>query len=140
VQSSLQVPEPDWLHEQSFVHPVRMHAPLFEHFIVHPFPVHERLAVAEDSDCTVQPPAGHEKVQPPLPWHTNWQPEDGQAREHGSEVTQKHSCPGVQLVELVFCVVATHATSTDRVATKPARRIVPPDTQHYAGRGGRAHL
>jgi hypothetical protein len=67
VQSSLQVPDPDAWQEQFFVHPVRRHAPLFEQLMVHPLPSHERLAGAEDSDWTVQPPAGHEKVQPPLP-------------------------------------------------------------------------
>jgi hypothetical protein len=126
VQSFVQWPEPDSLQEQFFVHSSRLHEPLPSHCMLQPFPAHDRVAVPEESPFTVHPPAGHEKEHSPLPWHTNSQPEFGQAREHGSEVTQKQGCPGVQLVELLVCVVATHAAIIDRHTTKPARRITPP--------------
>jgi hypothetical protein len=101
VQSSVHVLEPDSLQEQLFVHSSRLHMPLPEHCMLHPFPAHDSFAVPEESARTVHPPAGHEKVHGPLPWQTNSQPEPGHESEQGSDVTQKHSCPGVQLVELL---------------------------------------
>jgi hypothetical protein len=123
MQSSLHLPEPDALHEQSLVHSLRLQSPLPEQSIEHPLPVHDRLALPEESAFTVHPPAGHEKSHAPLPWQTNSQPAAGHARVHGSDVTQKHGCPGVQLVELVVCVVAMQATSSERTTTRPATRI-----------------
>jgi hypothetical protein len=90
--------------------------------MLHPLPGHASVAVPEESPFTVHPPAGQEKEHMPLPWHTNSQPEPGHASEQGSEVTQKHGCPGVQLVELLVCVVAMQAPSSERHAAKPARR------------------
>jgi hypothetical protein len=124
VQSSLHVLDPDSLHEQPFVHSISVQGPLPEHSIEHWLPAHDRLTVPEESPFTVHPPAGHENVQGPLPWQTNSQPAAGQESSQGSDVTQKHGCPGVQLVELVVCVVATHATSSDRPTMRPARRMV----------------
>jgi hypothetical protein len=140
VQSSAQVPEPDSLHEQLLVHSSRLHIPLPEHCMLHPLPAHDRTAVPEESPRTVQPPAGHEKEQVPLPWQTNSQPEPGHAREQGSDVTQKHGVPGVQLVEFEVCVVATHATRTDRLTTRPARRITSPPGDSEGSASGRPRL
>jgi hypothetical protein len=103
------------------VHSSRLHEPLPSQSMLHPLPGHVSVAVPEESPFTVHPPAGHEKEHVPLPWHTNSQPEAGQASAQGSEVTQKHGCPGVQLVELLVCVVATQAASSVRHAAKPAR-------------------
>ena len=83
------------------MHSARVHGPLPEHCMLHPLPVQERFAGPDESAFTVHPPSGHEKVHGPLPWHTNSQPAAGQESVQGSEVTQKHGCPGVQLVELV---------------------------------------
>ncbi len=104
------------------MHSSRLHEPLPSQSMLHPSPGHVSVAVPEESPFTVHPPAGHEKEHVPLPWHTNSQPEAGQASEHGSEVTQKHGWPGVQLVELLVCVVATQAASSERHEAKPARR------------------
>ena len=122
----LQVPEPDWLQEQFSVQSLRLHASLPSHCMVQPLPGHDRLAEPEDCALTVHPPAGHEKLHVPLPWHTNSQPLAGHARAQGSAVTQKHGVPGVQLVELVLCVVATQAAIMNRLSPRPTRRIVPP--------------
>ena len=126
MQSFEHRPDPEALHEQFFVHASRLHDPLPSHCMLQPLPGHDRLAVPDESPFTVQPPAGHEKEHGPLPWHTNSQPEPGQESEQGSDVTQKHGCPGMQLVELLVCVVATHAMIVDRHMMKPVRRITPP--------------
>lgn len=120
MHSSLQLLDPDSLHEQLFVHSLRVHGPLPEQSMLHPLPGHERLAGPEESARTVHPPAGHEKVHGPLPWHTNSQPAPGHDSEHGEDVTQKHGCPGVQLVELLVCVVATQPpTNTPTTSPHP---------------------
>jgi hypothetical protein len=136
---SSHVPLPDAAHEQFFVQSARVHRALLSHCMVHPFPAHDRSTDPDESDVTVQPPCGHEKVHGPLPSQRKSQPAAGQVSVHGSDVTHWQIWPGVQLVELLVAVVATHAASAKTSARKPTDRSMVPDVltgQYSAARSG----
>ncbi len=76
-------------------------------------------------DSRVQPPWGQSSEHEPLPWHTRSQPRPGHDRLQGSDVTQKHIWPGVQLVEFVVWVVAMQAARQ-----APRRRVTTRRTPH----------
>jgi hypothetical protein len=124
MHSSSHAPDPDSLQEQSFVQSERTHRLLFSQLMVHPLPAHDRSTDPDPSEVTLQPPWGHENVQGPLPSQRNSQPAPGQVSVQGSEVTHWQIWPGVQLVEFVVAVVATHATSAEAITTKPSERSI----------------
>jgi len=126
VQSFVQVPVPEQVAVQSFLHLVRVQLPVPVQVMLQPLPGQESVVEPTAELFSVHLPFGQLKLQAPTPLQVKAQPGPAQVLLQAPTPEQTQGLPGLQAVPASATVVPTSGSSqrTTPVARHRARKPI----------------